>query len=51
MKNKIINYNKNSENIMGKKLKEKRLYISKKNTNDNLKIVSNYGNKDNCLVF
>ena len=51
MKNKIINYNKNSENIIGKKLKQKRLYISKKNTNDNLKIVSNYGNKENCLVF
>lgn len=51
MKNKIINYNKNSENVKRKKVKQKKLYISNKNKNDNLKIVSNYGNKDNCLVF
>jgi len=51
MKNKIINYNKNSEFVKRKKLKQKRLYISNTNKNDNLKIVSNYGNKDNCLVF
>ena len=51
MKNKIIKYNKNNENVKRKKLKQKKLYISNKNKNDNLKIVSNYGNKDNCLVF
>ena len=51
MKNKIIKYNKNSENIIRKKLKQKRLYINNKNTNDKLKIVSNYGNKDNCFAF
>lgn len=51
MKNKIIYYNKNSKNVKRKKLKQKKLYISNKNKNENLKIVSNYGNKDKCLVF
>ena len=51
MKNKIINYNKNSENVKRKKVKQKKLYINNKNKDDNLKIVSNYGNKENCLVF